>query len=77
MFRDALLRIAGDGGAVSSKRLGQWLSKISGRPVGGFRLNMKRDSSHGNRFALVQLSPAGEAQTPARTRYDGYNEIPF
>ena len=30
-FRDLLLRVAGEGGVVSSRRLGKWLSKISGR----------------------------------------------
>jgi hypothetical protein len=51
-FRDLLLRIAGDGGAVSSRRLGKWLSRISGRIVDGYRLVMKTDSSHGNKFFL-------------------------
>jgi hypothetical protein len=51
-FRDLLLRVAGDGGAVSSRRLGKWLSRIAGRVVDGHRLIMKADSSHGNRFAL-------------------------
>ena len=30
-FHDLLLRIAGDRGTVSSKRLGKWLSRTSGR----------------------------------------------
>jgi hypothetical protein len=47
-FRDALLREAGEGGSISSRRLGRWLSKISGRIVGGFRLNMRLDRSHGS-----------------------------
>ena len=51
-FRDLLLRIAGDGGAVSSKRLGKWLSRISGRVVDGYRLVMKTDRSHGNKYSL-------------------------
>ena len=37
-FRDFLLRIAGDRGAVSSRRLGAWLRKIQGRIVDGLRL---------------------------------------
>jgi putative DNA primase/helicase len=59
-FRDLLLRIAGDGGAVSSKRLGKWLSRISGRVVDGYRLVMKTDRSHGNKFSLQ----AGSANAP-------------
>jgi RepB DNA-primase from phage plasmid len=51
-LRDFLLRVAGEGGAVSGKRLGKWLSKISGRVVERFRLDMKRDPSHGNGFRL-------------------------
>jgi len=51
-FRDLLLRVAGEGGAVSGKRLGKFLSKIGGRVVGGYYLDVKRDPSHGNRFSL-------------------------
>ena len=51
-FRDLLLRVAGDGGAVSSRRLGKWLSRISGRIVDGCLLVMKTDNSHGNKFFL-------------------------
>ena len=61
-LRDLLLRLAGEGGAVSGKRLGKFLSKISGRVVGGFRLEIKRDSSHGNRFSL-RPAPQGGAHT--------------
>ena len=61
-LRDLLLRVAGEGGAVSSKRLGKWLSRISGRVLDGFRLEMKRDSSHGNRFSLRPV-PTGGAYT--------------
>jgi putative DNA primase/helicase len=56
-FRDLLLRIAGDGGAVSSRRLGKWLSRTLGRVVDGYRLVMRTDSSHGNKFSL-QAGPA-------------------
>jgi putative DNA primase/helicase len=59
-LRDLLLRVAGEGGAVSPKRLGKWLSKIAGRVVNGLRLEMKRDESHGNRFAL-RPAPNGGA----------------
>lgn len=56
-FRDLLLRMAGDGGAVSSRRLGKWLARINGRVVNGHRLVMKVDPSNGNRFALVPNEP--------------------
>lgn len=57
-FRDLLLRQAGDGGAVNSRRLGKWLSKIKGRVVGGYRIEMKEDGSHGNRFSLCEVGEA-------------------
>ena len=62
-FRDLLLRQAGDGGAVNSRRFGKWLSKISGRVVDGFRIEMKIDGSHGNRFGLQRIESA-EASAP-------------
>jgi hypothetical protein len=38
-FREALLAIAGDGGSISGKRLGKWLSTIKGRVSSGLRIN--------------------------------------
>jgi putative DNA primase/helicase len=55
-FRDLLLRQAGDGGAVNSRRLGKWLPRIKGRVVDGHRIEMKADASNGNRFSLCQVS---------------------
>jgi hypothetical protein len=37
-FRDALLAVAGRGGAVNVKTLGRWLLRNKGRIVGGVRL---------------------------------------
>jgi len=37
-FREALLVVAGEGGAVNSRRLGKWLSSIKGRMVGGTKI---------------------------------------
>jgi hypothetical protein len=37
-FKDLLVRVAGEKGSVSTKRLGWWLRGISGRVVGGYRL---------------------------------------
>jgi len=59
-LRDLLLRVAGEGGAVSGKRLGKFLSTIGGRVVGGYYLDVKRDPSHGNRFSL-RPAPSGGA----------------
>jgi len=61
-LRDLLLRVAAEGGKISPKRLGKWLSKISGRVVGGLRLEKKIDRSHGNRFSL-RPAPQGRAHT--------------
>jgi putative DNA primase/helicase len=61
-LRELLLRVAGEGGAVSGKRLGKFLSKIGGRVVAGLRLEIKRDPSHGNRFSLRPI-PQGGAHT--------------
>jgi hypothetical protein len=38
-LRDALMAIAGKGGAINSRALGHWLSKYAGRIVGGFRFH--------------------------------------
>jgi hypothetical protein len=54
-FRDALLRVAGHGGTVSSRNLGTWLSGMNGRPVGGHKLLVKTDPKHGNRYSLVPV----------------------
>jgi hypothetical protein len=64
-FRDLLLRQAGDGGAVNSRRLGKWLAKINGRVVDGARIEMKIDGSNGNRFTLRQVD--GSASAPRRS----------
>lgn len=57
-FRDALLRIAGQGGAISTKRLGKWLRAINGRIVGSLRLNIHANMAHGGvrQFYLEKIS---------------------
>lgn len=65
-FRDLLLRQAGDGGAVNSRRLGKWLSRIKGRVVAGCRIEMKEDGSNGNRFSLCRVSEATEDRNNTR-----------
>jgi hypothetical protein len=54
--REALLVVAGNGRAIDSRRLGNWLSSIAGRIVGGKKLSMA-GISRGNR--LWQLSGGG------------------
>lgn len=65
-FRDLLLRVAGDGGAVSSRRLGRWLSRISGKVVDGRRVAMKVDGSNGNKFSLSRQETRSEAAHATR-----------
>jgi phage gp37-like protein len=52
-FRELLLRQAGDGSEINSRRLGKWLSRVKGRVVDGYRLVVQADAKHGHRFALV------------------------
>jgi hypothetical protein len=61
-LRELLFRVAGEGGVVSGKRLGKFLSRITGRVVGGLRLEKKSDRSHGNRFSL-RPAPEGGPRT--------------
>jgi putative DNA primase/helicase len=37
-FREALLRVAGEGGAINGRRLGKWIGSHQNRIVGGLRL---------------------------------------
>lgn len=59
-FRDLLLRIAGDGPVISSRRLGRRLTKFNGRVVGQHRLDLKADEKKGNRFALMRVGAWNE-----------------
>ena len=56
-FRDVLLRVAGAGGAVSSRSLGHWLTGVKGRPIGDYKFLVKNDPKYGNRYSLVPVSP--------------------
>lgn len=51
-LRDALMKIAGTGGRLSSKSLGKWLARTSRRIVGGKRLTVIKDDKHGHQYAL-------------------------
>jgi len=55
-FKLFLLRVAGDKEAVSAKRLGWWLRKISGRVVGGYRLVKGRLNAALAQFRLSKIS---------------------
>jgi putative DNA primase/helicase len=57
-FRDLLVREAGAGGFIDAKRLGRWLTRIHGRPVGGRTLRMHPDAKRGNSFALLPAARA-------------------
>jgi hypothetical protein len=52
-FNDLLLRIASEGGRVSTRALGKWLSRNAGRNVDGFVIHVKNDNGRGNKFSLV------------------------
>ena len=52
-LREALLSVAGDGGAINSRRLGKWLSANLGRPVDGLRLIEAGDDRDGVKLWMV------------------------
>jgi putative DNA primase/helicase len=62
-FRDLLLRLAGDKGTISTKRLGAWLRRIQGKVLGGLRLISipGRAGGHAPKFHL-QADVAEKAQ---------------
>ncbi len=60
-FRDLLMRKAGSGPVVSTRRLGAWLKAIKGRVVNGWRLDMMADEKRGHRYLLVQTKTADPA----------------
>ena len=53
-FRDALLAVAGAGGAVNGKRLGRWLLRYRGRVIGDFRFELAEQRNQG---AVWRLAP--------------------
>lgn len=63
-FRELLLRMAGDGPMVSSRRLGRKLTRFNGRVVGKHRIDLQADEKRGNRFGLAKVqswADGGEA----------------
>jgi hypothetical protein len=63
-FRDLLLRIAGEGSAISSRTLGKWLTRNGGRIVDGYVIHVKIDNSHGNQFSLSLATPPDPRTCP-------------
>ncbi|HEX3860377.1 MAG TPA: hypothetical protein VHY35_01640, partial [Stellaceae bacterium] len=55
-FREALLVVAGDRGAISSLRLGKWLARTKNRIVAGLRIEQDMTGDHGGvaRWKVVQ-----------------------
>ena len=64
-FRDLLVRQAGEGRTISTKRLGKWLAKICGRVFDGVRLEVRADPSNGNKYSLRRADDAPGAAAPA------------
>ncbi len=59
-FREALLRVAGDGGAINGTRLGKWLSQHQNRVVAGHRIIAAGTTGNRARWQLdvVNADPA-------------------
>lgn len=51
-FREALLRVAGEGGAINGTRLGKWLSQHQNRIVGGLRIVSAGNTGNRARWQL-------------------------
>lgn len=56
-FREALLRVAGEGGAINGRRLGKWIGSHQNRIVGGLRLINAGVSAGHTRWQLEHAQP--------------------
>lgn len=56
-FREALLRVAGEGGAINGRRLGKWIGGQQNRIVGGLRLINAGVSAGHTRWQLEHAEP--------------------
>lgn len=56
-FREALLRVAGEGGAINGRRLGKWIGSHQNRIVGGLRLINAGVSAGHTRWQLQHAEP--------------------
>ena len=61
-LREALLNVAGAGGKIDGRRLGNWLARNAGRIIGGLRFEQCGERSH---YAIWRLSGAREPSTAA------------
>ena len=55
-FREALLAVAGEGGAINSRRLGKWLGLHKGRIVNGYRICRLNQSAGTLYWALEEVA---------------------
>jgi hypothetical protein len=59
-FREALLAVAGESGAINSKRLGNFVAKSKGRIIGGKRLVREGDIGGSARWRLEIIAVLSE-----------------
>lgn len=73
-FREALLRVAGEGGAINGRRLGKWIGSHQNRIVGGLRLINAGVSAGFTRWQLEHATsnaaPINDGSETLRSRAD-------
>ena len=73
-FREALLRVAGEGGAINGRRLGKWIGSHQNRIVGGLRLINAGVSAGHTRWLLEHAergaAPVNDGSETLRSRAD-------
>lgn len=73
-FREALLRVAGEGGAINGRRLGKWIGSHQNRIVGGLRLVNAGVSAGFTRWQLEHaepgIAPINDGSETLRSRAD-------
>ncbi|KPQ04299.1 MAG: putative DNA primase/helicase [Rhodobacteraceae bacterium HLUCCA12] len=73
-FREALLRVAGEGGAINGRRLGKWIGSHQNRIVGGLRLINAGVSAGHTRWQLEHATsdaaPVNGGSETLRSRAD-------
>lgn len=71
-FREALLRVAGEGGAINGRRLGKWIGSHQNRIVGGLRLVNAGVSAGHTRWQLEHATsdaaPVNDGSETLRSR---------
>jgi len=71
-FREALLAVAGDGGAINGRRLGKWLSANQNRIINGMKIISDGVVSGITRWRLANHEVAS---TWKATNDDGYRHV--